>query len=123
MAYRKALGLASDSAGPSSRNASEAAVIHTIGSEDSESEEEGNSTGSASSTAHHWRGLLDDRLADLITKPDCSPEELLLASGKLSIFSNLMIELHRTHHRVLVFSQSRQMLNIISKVLSIQGLR
>ncbi|XP_050203614.1 protein CHROMATIN REMODELING 5 [Mercurialis annua] len=48
-------------------------------------------------------------------------ERIILSSGKLVILDKLLVRLHETKHRVLIFSQMVRMLDILSKYMSFRG--
>ncbi|XP_059625031.1 protein CHROMATIN REMODELING 5 isoform X2 [Cornus florida] len=48
-------------------------------------------------------------------------ERIILSSGKLVILDKLLVRLHETNHRVLIFSQMVRMLDILAEYLSIRG--
>lgn len=48
-------------------------------------------------------------------------ERIILSSGKLVILDKLLVKLHETNHRVLIFSQMVRMLDILADYLSIRG--
>ncbi|CAN6691706.1 unnamed protein product [Malus baccata var. baccata] len=48
-------------------------------------------------------------------------ERIILSSGKLVILDKLLMKLHETKHRVLIFSQMVRMLDILAEYMSIRG--
>ncbi|GLT51053.1 hypothetical protein SLA2020_245000 [Shorea laevis] len=48
-------------------------------------------------------------------------ERIILSSGKLVILDKLLIRLHETKHRVLIFSQMVRMLDILAEYMSLRG--
>ncbi|KAL9234807.1 hypothetical protein vseg_009633 [Gypsophila vaccaria] len=48
-------------------------------------------------------------------------ERTILSSGKLVILDKLLVRLHETKHRVLIFSQMVRMLDILAEYLSLRG--
>ncbi|KAJ8751171.1 hypothetical protein K2173_016352 [Erythroxylum novogranatense] len=48
-------------------------------------------------------------------------ERIILSSGKLVILDKLLVKLHETKHRVLIFSQMVRMLDILAEYMSIRG--
>ncbi|KAL2925921.1 Protein CHROMATIN REMODELING 5 [Bienertia sinuspersici] len=48
-------------------------------------------------------------------------ERTILSSGKLVILDKLLVKLHETNHRVLIFSQMVRMLDILAEYLSLRG--
>ncbi|XP_028060237.1 protein CHROMATIN REMODELING 5 isoform X3 [Camellia sinensis] len=48
-------------------------------------------------------------------------ERIILSSGKLVILDKLLVRLHETNHRVLIFSQMVRMLDILAEYLSLRG--
>ncbi|XWS28344.1 hypothetical protein CRYUN_Cryun25bG0060400 [Craigia yunnanensis] len=48
-------------------------------------------------------------------------ERIILSSGKLVILDKLLIRLHETKHRVLIFSQMVRMLDILAEYMSFRG--
>lgn len=48
-------------------------------------------------------------------------ERMILSSGKLVILDKLLVRLHETKHRVLIFSQMVRMLDILAEYLSLRG--
>ncbi|XVF69552.1 hypothetical protein PTKIN_Ptkin11bG0090800 [Pterospermum kingtungense] len=48
-------------------------------------------------------------------------ERIILSSGKLVILDKLLIKLHETKHRVLIFSQMVRMLDILAEYMSLRG--
>lgn len=48
-------------------------------------------------------------------------ERIILSSGKLVILDKLLVKLHETNHRVLIFSQMVRMLDILADYLSLRG--
>ncbi|XP_057484186.1 protein CHROMATIN REMODELING 5-like [Actinidia eriantha] len=48
-------------------------------------------------------------------------ERIILSSGKLVILDKLLVRLHETKHRVLIFSQMVRMLDILAEYLSLRG--
>ncbi|KAG8660293.1 hypothetical protein MANES_02G141700v8 [Manihot esculenta] len=48
-------------------------------------------------------------------------ERIILSSGKLVILDKLLVRLHETKHRVLIFSQMVRMLDILAEYMSIRG--
>ncbi|XP_021751483.1 protein CHROMATIN REMODELING 5-like [Chenopodium quinoa] len=48
-------------------------------------------------------------------------ERMILSSGKLVILDKLLVKLHETKHRVLIFSQMVRMLDILAEYLSLRG--
>ncbi|PSR90154.1 Protein CHROMATIN REMODELING like [Actinidia chinensis var. chinensis] len=48
-------------------------------------------------------------------------ERVILSSGKLVILDKLLVRLHETNHRVLIFSQMVRMLDILAEYLSLRG--
>uniref|UniRef100_A0A5B6ZCF4 Protein CHROMATIN REMODELING 5 n=1 Tax=Davidia involucrata TaxID=16924 RepID=A0A5B6ZCF4_DAVIN len=48
-------------------------------------------------------------------------ERIILSSGKLVILDKLLVRLHETNHRVLIFSQMVRMLDILAEYLSFRG--
>ncbi|XP_052187845.1 protein CHROMATIN REMODELING 5 isoform X2 [Diospyros lotus] len=48
-------------------------------------------------------------------------ERIILSSGKLVILDKLLVRLHETNHRVLIFSQMVRMLDILAEYLSHRG--
>ncbi|CAN6695040.1 unnamed protein product [Malus baccata var. baccata] len=48
-------------------------------------------------------------------------ERTILSSGKLVILDKLLMKLHETKHRVLIFSQMVRMLDILAEYMSIRG--
>ncbi|XP_058199193.1 protein CHROMATIN REMODELING 5 isoform X4 [Rhododendron vialii] len=48
-------------------------------------------------------------------------ERIILSSGKLVILDKLLVRLHETNHRVLIFSQMVRMLDIVAEYLSLRG--
>ncbi|KAH7560701.1 hypothetical protein JRO89_XS10G0077400 [Xanthoceras sorbifolium] len=48
-------------------------------------------------------------------------ERIILSSGKLVILDKLLVRLHETKHRVLIFSQMVRMLDILAQYLSYRG--
>nr|KJB83538.1 hypothetical protein B456_013G252300 [Gossypium raimondii] len=48
-------------------------------------------------------------------------ERIILSSGKLVILDKLLMRLHETKHRVLIFSQMVRMLDILAEYMSLRG--
>ncbi|KAK8637634.1 hypothetical protein V6N13_136108 [Hibiscus sabdariffa] len=48
-------------------------------------------------------------------------ERIILSSGKLVILDKLLVKLHETKHRVLIFSQMVKMLDILAEYMSLRG--
>ncbi|XP_048228059.1 protein CHROMATIN REMODELING 5 isoform X2 [Ricinus communis] len=48
-------------------------------------------------------------------------ERIILSSGKLVILDKLLVRLHETKHRVLIFSQMVRLLDILAEYLSLRG--
>ncbi|GMN43748.1 hypothetical protein TIFTF001_012945 [Ficus carica] len=48
-------------------------------------------------------------------------ERIILSSGKLVILDKLLVRLHETKHRVLIFSQMVRMLDILAEYMSFRG--
>ncbi|KAL4325098.1 hypothetical protein GQ457_11G018970 [Hibiscus cannabinus] len=48
-------------------------------------------------------------------------ERIILSSGKLVILDKLLVKLHETKHRVLIFSQMVKMLDILAAYMSLRG--
>ncbi|XP_057954932.1 protein CHROMATIN REMODELING 5 [Malania oleifera] len=48
-------------------------------------------------------------------------ERIILSSGKLVILDKLLVRLHETNHRVLIFSQMVRMLDILAEYMSLRG--
>lgn len=48
-------------------------------------------------------------------------ERIILSSGKLVILDKLLVKLHETNHRVLIFSQMVRMLDILAEYMSLRG--
>uniref|UniRef100_A0A2P2MEX3 Protein CHROMATIN REMODELING 5 n=1 Tax=Rhizophora mucronata TaxID=61149 RepID=A0A2P2MEX3_RHIMU len=48
-------------------------------------------------------------------------ERIILSSGKLVILDKLLVKLHETKHRVLIFSQMVRMLDILAGYMSLRG--
>ncbi|GMI97402.1 chromatin remodeling 5 [Hibiscus trionum] len=48
-------------------------------------------------------------------------DRIILSSGKLVILDKLLVRLHETKHRVLIFSQMVRMLDILAEYMSIRG--
>uniref|UniRef100_A0A7N0SWY7 Protein CHROMATIN REMODELING 5 n=1 Tax=Kalanchoe fedtschenkoi TaxID=63787 RepID=A0A7N0SWY7_KALFE len=48
-------------------------------------------------------------------------ERMILSSGKLVILDKLLVRLHETNHRVLIFSQMVRMLDILAEYMSLRG--
>ncbi|KNA22603.1 hypothetical protein SOVF_030950 [Spinacia oleracea] len=48
-------------------------------------------------------------------------ERMILSSGKLVILDKLLVRLHETKHRVLIFSQMVRLLDILAEYLSLRG--
>ncbi|KAK2631144.1 hypothetical protein EUGRSUZ_L03337 [Eucalyptus grandis] len=48
-------------------------------------------------------------------------ERIILSSGKLVILDKLLVRLHETKHRVLIFSQMVRMLDILADYMSLRG--
>ncbi|KAJ7965012.1 chromatin remodeling 5 [Quillaja saponaria] len=48
-------------------------------------------------------------------------ERVVLSSGKLVILDKLLVRLHETKHRVLIFSQMVRMLDILAEYMSLRG--
>ncbi|KAJ7960580.1 protein CHROMATIN REMODELING 5 [Quillaja saponaria] len=48
-------------------------------------------------------------------------ERIVLSSGKLVILDKLLLRLHETKHRVLIFSQMVRMLDILAEYMSLRG--
>ncbi|OMO51280.1 SNF2-related protein [Corchorus capsularis] len=48
-------------------------------------------------------------------------ERIVLSSGKLVILDKLLVRLHETKHRVLIFSQMVRMLDILAEYMSLRG--
>ncbi|KAF2291859.1 hypothetical protein GH714_035880 [Hevea brasiliensis] len=48
-------------------------------------------------------------------------ERIILSSGKLVILDKLLVRLHATKHRVLIFSQMVRMLDILAEYMSLRG--
>ncbi|KAE8710591.1 Protein CHROMATIN REMODELING 5 [Hibiscus syriacus] len=48
-------------------------------------------------------------------------ERIILSSGKLVILDKLLVRLHETKHRVLIFSQMVRMLDILAEYMSLRG--
>ncbi|KAA8544555.1 hypothetical protein F0562_022586 [Nyssa sinensis] len=48
-------------------------------------------------------------------------ERIILSSGKLVILDKLLVRLHETNHRILIFSQMVRMLDILAEYLSFRG--
>lgn len=48
-------------------------------------------------------------------------ERIILSSGKLAILDKLLVRLHETKHRVLIFSQMVRMLDILAEYMSLRG--
>ena len=63
----------------------------------------------------------DASLFDILNRP-CSFDEIMAGSIKLRVLLQLTRRLHRAGHRMLVFSQSRLMLDIIQRALAEKGL-
>ncbi|CAB4308811.1 unnamed protein product [Prunus armeniaca] len=58
---------------------------------------------------------------DSSTKDGSKLERIILSSGKLVILDKLLMRLHQTKHRVLIFSQMVRMLDILAEYMSIRG--
>lgn len=102
-------------------------MVHTLGDTDTDTDDDESALDAAPSSAAPPRerihGLLDEDLVQAILQREATPAQLLEQSGKLLCFIRLMVNLQSNGHRVLVFSQSRKMLDIVSHVMKAQGLR
>nr|QEZ88180.1 chromatin remodeling 5 [Populus tomentosa] len=58
---------------------------------------------------------------DISTNDSSKLERIILSSGKLVILDKLLVRLHETKHRVLIFSQMVRMLDIIAQYMSLRG--
>ncbi|KAG6792807.1 hypothetical protein POTOM_001966 [Populus tomentosa] len=58
---------------------------------------------------------------DISTNDSSKLERIILSSGKLVILDKLLVRLHKTKHRVLIFSQMVRMLDILSQYMSLRG--
>ncbi|KAJ6424815.1 hypothetical protein OIU84_025561 [Salix udensis] len=58
---------------------------------------------------------------DISTNDSSKLERMILSSGKLVILDKLLVRLHKTKHRVLIFSQMVRMLDILAQYMSIRG--
>uniref|UniRef100_A0A6N2L4N4 Protein CHROMATIN REMODELING 5 n=1 Tax=Salix viminalis TaxID=40686 RepID=A0A6N2L4N4_SALVM len=58
---------------------------------------------------------------DISTNDSSKLERTILSSGKLVILDKLLVRLHETKHRVLIFSQMVRMLDIIAQYMSLRG--
>ncbi|XP_059429432.1 protein CHROMATIN REMODELING 5 isoform X1 [Corylus avellana] len=58
---------------------------------------------------------------DSRTNDSSKVERIVLSSGKLVILDKLLVRLHETKHRVLIFSQMVRMLDILAEYMSLRG--
>ncbi|KAG2674741.1 hypothetical protein I3760_13G152700 [Carya illinoinensis] len=58
---------------------------------------------------------------DSSTNDSSKLERIVLSSGKLVILDKLLVRLHETKHRVLIFSQMVRMLDILAEYMSLRG--
>ncbi|KAK9274029.1 hypothetical protein L1049_018843 [Liquidambar formosana] len=58
---------------------------------------------------------------DTHTNDNSKLERIILSSGKLVILDKLLVKLHETNHRVLIFSQMVRMLDILAEYMSFRG--
>ncbi|XP_031401570.1 protein CHROMATIN REMODELING 5 isoform X2 [Punica granatum] len=58
---------------------------------------------------------------DWVTGDSSKLERIILSSGKLVILDKLLVRLHETKHRVLIFSQMVRMLDILAEYMSLRG--
>ncbi|KAK6936951.1 hypothetical protein RJ641_033981, partial [Dillenia turbinata] len=58
---------------------------------------------------------------DMNTSDSSKLERIILSSGKLVILDKLLVRLHETRHRALIFSQMVRMLDILAEYLSLRG--
>ncbi|CAK7331164.1 unnamed protein product [Dovyalis caffra] len=58
---------------------------------------------------------------DITINDSSKLERIILSSGKLVILDKLLVKLHETKHRVLIFSQMVRMLDIIAQYMSLKG--
>ncbi|WCJ28910.1 Chromodomain-helicase-DNA-binding protein 1 [Euphorbia peplus] len=58
---------------------------------------------------------------DSIINDSSKLERIILSSGKLVILDKLLVRLHETKHRVLIFSQMVRMLDILAEYMSFRG--
>ncbi|KAK4780663.1 hypothetical protein SAY87_016769 [Trapa incisa] len=58
---------------------------------------------------------------DWVTSDSNKLERIILSSGKLVILDKLLVRLHETKHRVLIFSQMVRMLDIMAEYMSHRG--
>ncbi|KAK4789616.1 hypothetical protein SAY86_016920 [Trapa natans] len=58
---------------------------------------------------------------DWVTNDSSKLERIILSSGKLVILDKLLVRLHETKHRVLIFSQMVRMLDIVAEYMSLRG--
>lgn len=58
---------------------------------------------------------------DSRTNDNSKLERIILSSGKLVILDKLLVRLHETKHRVLIFSQMVRMLDILAEYMSLRG--
>jgi SNF2 family DNA or RNA helicase len=59
---------------------------------------------------------------DIIGRPDVDIQELMQGSVKLRVLLKLVRRLHREGHRMLIFSQSKLMLDIVQRVMAEFGM-
>ena len=124
--YRHALGFdAGDDTSVNGDDASEDAedASHFLGESDTDTEDDERCGDEVAAKKMPYHGLLGEDLVQAILQHDVTPAQLLEQSGKLQCFLRLMLELQRTGHRALVFSQSRKMLDMISHVMKANDLR
>ncbi|XP_038692597.1 protein CHROMATIN REMODELING 5-like isoform X2 [Tripterygium wilfordii] len=58
---------------------------------------------------------------DITTTESSKLERIIWSSGKLVILDKLLVRLHETKHRVLIFSQMVRMLDILAHYMSLRG--
>ncbi|XP_027343155.1 protein CHROMATIN REMODELING 5-like [Abrus precatorius] len=58
---------------------------------------------------------------DAVSSDSSKLERIVFSSGKLVILDKLLVKLHETKHRVLIFSQMVRMLDILAEYLSLRG--
>ncbi|KAI4305991.1 hypothetical protein L6164_029311 [Bauhinia variegata] len=60
---------------------------------------------------------------DSVSSDNGKLERIVFSSGKLVILDKLLVRLHETKHRVLIFSQMVRMLDILADYMSLRGFR
>ncbi|KAK7304940.1 hypothetical protein VNO77_42834 [Canavalia gladiata] len=58
---------------------------------------------------------------DSVSSDSSKLERIVFSSGKLVILDKLLVKLHETKHRVLIFSQMVRMLDILAEYMSLRG--